>query len=69
MYIKRLVELALIPSTYAGLALLLIASALITCDIPPNPKDFLMVAFACVALLPNKNKFVSNLVSNGIILN
>ena len=41
------------PSTYAGLVLLFIASALISLpDMPSNSKDFLMVAFACVALLP-----------------
>lgn len=41
------------PSTYAGIILLFIASILIS--LPgtlPNSKDFLMVAFACVALMP-----------------
>lgn len=41
------------PSTYAGIVLLFIASTLISLPgMPPNSKDFLMVAFACVALLP-----------------
>ena len=41
------------PSTYAGVVLLFIASTLISLpEMPPNAKDFLMVAFACVALLP-----------------
>jgi hypothetical protein len=44
-----------LPSTYAGIALLFIASALIFLpEMPPTAKDFLMVAFACAALLPAK---------------
>ena len=42
-----------LASTYVGIALLLIAIALISFEMTPNSKDFLMVAFACVALLPN----------------
>jgi hypothetical protein len=41
------------PPTYAGITLLFISSALILMpELPPGSKDFLMVAFACVALLP-----------------
>jgi hypothetical protein len=41
------------PSTYAGLFLLFIAIALMTLpEMQSSLKDFLMVAFACVALLP-----------------
>ncbi len=41
------------PSTYAGVVLLFIASTLISLpEMPPTAKDFLMVAFVCVALLP-----------------
>ena len=45
-------RMMLIPSTYAGIVLLFIATLLIF--LPGIPKDFLMVAFACVALLPDK---------------
>ncbi len=51
--LSKLKHLTSMPSTYAGLVLLFIASALISLpDMPSNSKDFLMVAFACVALLP-----------------
>ena len=41
------------PSTYAGLALLFIASTLMFMpEMPSDTKDFLMVSFACIALLP-----------------
>ncbi len=47
----------LIPSTYAGIILLFIAILLITLpEITSNVKDFLMVSFACVALLPGDVK-------------
>lgn len=49
-------RLAKKPSTYAGIVLLFIASTLISLPgMPPNSKDFLMVAFACVALLPGNS--------------
>ena len=50
---KNLTRLLLLPSTYACLLLIVIACALIFMpSIPPNAKDFLMVAFACIAMLP-----------------
>lgn len=56
VYMAEACRLMKLPSTYAGMALLLIASALILLpEMPPTSKDFLMVAFACVALLPTKN--------------
>jgi hypothetical protein len=49
----KLMEMAAAPSTYAGAALLFIACTLILApEMPPDLKDFFMVAFACVALLP-----------------
>ena len=49
----KLKRLVYIPSTYAGIILLFIALSLISMpEMPSNLKDFLMVSFACVALLP-----------------
>lgn len=49
----RLKALLLLPSTYAGVVLLFIATTLILLPgMQSSFKDFLMVAFACVALLP-----------------
>ena len=45
--------LATTPSTYSGAVMLFIALTLISMpDMPSNTKDFLMVAFACTALMP-----------------
>ncbi len=50
---NRIIRLMKKPSTYAGIVLLFIASTLIFLPgMPPDSKDFLMVAFACIALLP-----------------
>ncbi len=50
---QRLKALLAMPSTYAGVILLFIACTLIFLqDTPAKVKDLLMVAFACVALLP-----------------
>ena len=50
---NRIIALMKKPSTYAGIVLLFIASTLIFLPgMPPDSKDFLMVAFACIALLP-----------------
>ena len=58
-YLHEAYRLMKLPSTYAGIILLFIASALISLpEMPPTAKDFLMVAFSCVALLP-KNDFLS----------
>ena len=49
----KLKAIATTPSTYAGVILLFIAFTLILApEMPPDLKDFFMVAFACVALLP-----------------
>ena len=51
--VNKAKALATKSSSYAGLVLLLIACTLAFMpDIPHTVKDFLMVAFACVALLP-----------------
>jgi hypothetical protein len=53
---KEALHLLRLPSTYAGLLLLVIAITLMYLpDITSNTKDFLMVAFACIAMLPEKN--------------
>lgn len=53
----KLRAIATSPSTYAGAVLLFIACTLILApEMPPDLKDFFMVAFACVALLPGYAK-------------
>lgn len=57
MDVARLRALISYPSTYAGVVLLFIACTLISMpEMPPDLKDFFMVAFACVALLPGYAK-------------
>lgn len=49
------IRLFLMPYFYAGLILLLIAFTIILLpEMQANTKDFLMVAFACVAFLPER---------------
>lgn len=50
---EKLKALLLLPSTYAAVVLLFIATALVFLPgMQPGFKDFLMIGFVCVALLP-----------------
>ncbi len=54
---KSATLLLILPSTYVGLLMLIIACTLIFMpEISPKTKDFLMVAFACIAMLPECNR-------------
>jgi hypothetical protein len=47
------IKLFMMPSSYIGLLLLLISCIIIFMpEMQANAKDFLMVTFACMALLP-----------------
>ena len=58
---EKIKTLLLLPSTHAAIVLLFIATALVFMPgMQPGFKDFLMVVFACVALLPGGVKIDSS---------